>query len=130
MSLFLILALGSAEPVLDCTNVITQSDMNRCAYQDFQKADAELNVVWKDVSATMKAWDKEIDRDYDKAAGHFDTLLAAQRAWLTYRDEHCRLRSFEMRGGSMEPFIFQSCRARVTKERTRELQEYVEQRDG
>ena len=128
MSLLLILALGAAEPALDCKDPFTQSEMNRCAYQDFLKADAELNRVWKDVSATMKAWDKDIDRSYDNAPTHFDTLLAGQRAWLTYRDEHCRLAGFQMRGGSAEPLVRESCRASVTEARTRELLEYVELR--
>ncbi len=119
MNWLIILALGAAEPALDCKNPVTQSDMNRCAYQDFQQADAELNRVWKKVSATMKGRDKEMDRASDQRPGYHETLLAGQRAWLIYRDQHCTLAGFEMRGGSAEPLVRESCRASVTTARTR-----------
>src|SRR6478672_5902751 len=70
------------------------------------------------------------DRDYARVAGaggpgsepgEEATLREAQRAWVAFRDAHCRLESFEARGGSMQPMIDGNCRAAITRARTAEL---------
>ena len=40
---------------------------------------------------------------------------------MTFRDAHCRLQSFEARGGSMQPMIEAGCRATIARARTAEL---------
>jgi uncharacterized protein YecT (DUF1311 family) len=97
--------------------------MNLCAGKDYDAADAELNAQWKATVAALKARDKTIDRSYDSQPTHYDTLLAAQRAWLTYRDQQCLSESFAARGGSMAPMLHSGCMARLTRERTVELKE-------
>src|SRR5205085_7185599 len=37
------------------------------------------------------------------------------------RDAHCRGESFEARGGSMQPMLYEGCRATLTRARTAEL---------
>jgi uncharacterized protein YecT (DUF1311 family) len=122
MSLML-LAAAAQEPAVDCENPQYQVEMNFCAGRDFDAADAELNAQWKVTVAALKARDKTIDRSYDSQPTHYDTLLAAQRAWLTYRDQHCLSESFAARGGSMAPMLHSGCMARLTKARTAELKE-------
>ena len=70
--------------------------------------------------------DRGIDRTYDKDPGYFATLLAAQRAWLSYRSQQCLLESFEMRGGSGAPMVHSLCMSRITRERTGQLKSLVE----
>lgn len=120
------LLLLAAAPTLDCDNALAQQDMNQCAHREFERADAELNAQWRITSAAMKEADREIDPTYDRQPTHFDTLLAAQRAWLAWRDQHCLLSSFEMRGGSMAPLLLSSCKSALTKERTAQLKDLVE----
>lgn len=122
MSLML-LAAAAQEPEVDCDNPQYQVEMNFCAGRDFDAADAELNAQWKLTVAALKARDKDIDRSYDSQPTHYDTLLAAQRAWLTYRDQHCLSESFAARGGSMAPMLHSGCMARLTQLRTAELKE-------
>lgn len=122
LALFL---MGSA-PALDCENAMTQADMNQCAHADYRAADTELNTQWKLTAAAMKASDKDFDSDYDTRPGYFATLLEAQRAWLSYRDAHCRSAGYFARGGSMEPLLASSCLAKLTRERTEQLKELVE----
>ncbi len=125
MSLML-LAAAAQEPAVDCENAQYQVEMNFCAGKEYDAADAELNAQWKVTVAALKARDKAIDRSYDSQPTHYDTLLAAQRAWLTYRDQHCLSESFAARGGSMAPMLHSGCMARLTKERTAELKELAE----
>ena len=41
-------ALAQEDPPVDCANAMSQADMNQCSYMDFEKADKELNAVYKD----------------------------------------------------------------------------------
>ena len=104
-----------------CDDPHTQSEMNLCAARDFAAADAELNAQWAITSAAMKARDTRIDRRHDRQPGHFDTLLQAQRAWLTYRDAQCRTEGFMARGGTMQPMLEAQCKAYLTHLRTEQL---------
>ena len=95
--------------------------MNACAYQDFKRADAALNSQWRISVAVAKAADRNVDRTYDRQPGHFETLLAGQRAWLSYRDQHCLTESFMARGGSMQPLLENACKAELTRVRIKQL---------
>lgn len=120
----LLLLVG--EPALDCENAMTQADMNQCAFEDYQVADAELNVQWKKSAAAMRLRDENFESEYDTRSGYFETMLEAQRAWLAYRDAHCRSEGYFARGGSMEPLLVSSSLAHLTRLRTTQLSELVE----
>ena len=85
-----------------------------------------MNAQWKLTAAAMKQRDGELDAGGDGQPGYFATLLAAQRAWITYRDQHCLVASFEARGGSMQPMLASACSLALTRERTRQLKALVE----
>jgi uncharacterized protein YecT (DUF1311 family) len=120
--------MAAAEPVpagYDCDNAITQHEINACAHLAFLEADKELNAQWAITSEAMKRWDEEYSID-DGRPGYFDTLLAAQRAWLVYRDAQCASEGYLFRGGSGEPMMVYSCLAAMTRERTEQLRALVE----
>ena len=106
---------------INCESPMAQYEMNQCEAQDFARADAELNRLWRDVIAGARAADREINRDLDNQPPGEEVLRAAQRAWVTFRDAHCQYQSFEARGGSMQPMLYEGCRARLTEERIRQL---------
>ena len=120
-------------PGWNCDDPMAQQEMNWCAAQDFAAADAELNAQWKITAAAMKARDADFaehGRDgADAREGWFESLLEAQRAWLRFRDAHCRIEGYNMRGGSMEPLLISSCRTHITNLRTEQLRELRELRD-
>ena len=122
------LLLLAAAPVQeeDCGD-LPQQPMNVCLYEAFERADAAMNAQWRITAEAMKAQDREIDRKHDKQPGHFETLLAAQRAWLIFRDQQCLLESFEMRGGSGAAMMHNLCTERLTRERTKQLRDLVEE---
>ena len=70
---------------------------------------------------------QEGDRKRDTRPGYFDTLLAGQRAWLTYRDQHCRSEGYTMRGGSAEPMVASQCKAKLTRARTEQLKDLMQE---
>ena len=112
-------------PGWNCDDPIAQQEMNWCAAEEYRAADAELNRQWAKTSARMKerdaGWDDSVAMDWDKRPGWFDSLLEAQRAWIAYRDAHCRLDGYEARGGSLEPLLVSTCKTALTKERTEQL---------
>lgn len=124
----LLLAAGPAvDPdATDCDESSPQQMLNICAANAAQSTDAEMNAQWKLTAAEMKRRDREIDRSHDRQPGFFDTLLAGQRAWLTYRDRQCLVESFEMRGGSAAPGILSGCMERLTRERLQQLKSLTE----
>lgn len=117
-------------PEWNCDDPMVQQEMNWCAARDYVAADADLNVQWKITAAAMKASDAEFiaqgGSEYDTREGYFESLLEAQRGWLRYRDAHCRVDGYWARGGSMEPLLVSSCKARLTRMRTAELKVLAE----
>ena len=129
---FLILVQASGMPPCDQAKADQgiQMEMNICAAHDFAKADAALNAQWKVTSAQMKSQDEEYEKYKSSFApeepGYFESLLEAQRAWLKYRDAHCRLDGYNARGGSLERLLDLTCRTALTEARTEELRQIAE----
>jgi uncharacterized protein YecT (DUF1311 family) len=112
-----------AQDKLNCVDPQAQIEMNMCAWQDFEKADAELNAIWKDAMTAAKALDAEESNPNLKGAAK--ALLAGQRGWIAYRDGQCELAGWEAHGGSMEPMLESGCKAELTRERTSQLKAFI-----
>jgi uncharacterized protein YecT (DUF1311 family) len=130
-TLILPLLAQAAEPPVpgwNCDDPQVQQEMNWCAGRDFAVADERLNAQWKITSEVMKHRDAEWAEigSADNRPGFFDSLLEAQRGWLRYRDAHCRVDGYIARGGTLEPLLVSSCKARLTRMRTDELKALVE----
>jgi uncharacterized protein YecT (DUF1311 family) len=117
-------AAGASTP--DCDNALTQTDMNICAQREYAKADEALNRQWKRTAAQMKERDAGYPVD-DGRPGYFDALLKAQRAWIAWRDAHCITEGYYARGGSLEPLLISTCKTKLTRDRTQQLQFLIEQ---
>lgn len=117
-------------PDWNCADPMAQQEMNWCAYQDYLAADAELNAQWNKTSAILKErdiqWMDGHGNHDDGRPGYFPTLLEAQRAWIAFRDAHCRSEGYYARGGSLEPLLVSTCKTDMTRARTEELRELVE----
>jgi len=122
------LALLAAQQVPErewnCEAPQAQVEMNACAALDFERADAELNTVYRDAIAHARANDRSPDNgrvEWDDRPGEEASLREAQRGWLTFRDAHCRLEGYSERGGSLEPLVYELCSAGLTRVRTAQL---------
>jgi uncharacterized protein YecT (DUF1311 family) len=98
-----------------CPNAQTQQELNQCAGKAYKAADGELNQVYRKVVAMLDAEQRS-------------QLKVAQTAWLKYRDAHCEFVADQYKGGSMRPMIHAFCLADVTRDRTTELKDNVEER--
>lgn len=115
--------LAAQGPRWNCADPQSQSEMNACAAIDFERADAELNAEYRRAVAHARASDREESArlEGDDRPGDEATLREAQRAWVGFRDAHCRLQGYEARGGSMESMLYDGCRAELTRARTAQL---------
>jgi uncharacterized protein YecT (DUF1311 family) len=112
---------------LGCPDAQAQLAMNMCAQIDFERADAQLNRVYREEIAGARHQDREIDRSFDQRPTAEAVLREAQRAWVTFRDAQCTYEGYgEARGGSLEPMVYSDCRARLTRERIAQLGQSVE----
>jgi uncharacterized protein YecT (DUF1311 family) len=112
------LATPAAAQDAICSDPPDQMTMTQCAHQEWQIADAELNSVYKRVTAMLKEQDAQLDA---VLRGGPEALRDAQRAWITFRDKTCEAEGFAMRGGSAEPMVVAFCLTRITRERIAHL---------
>jgi len=125
-ALALMASAQAAEPKVDCENAMTQTDMNICSWQSYQRADAELNAAWSRAAERAKEMDRNA-AEYDGDADAHARLLAAQRAWLKFRDAHCLAENGEREGGgTIWPLLQNGCLEALTEARTAQLRQYVE----
>jgi uncharacterized protein YecT (DUF1311 family) len=103
----------SAQDKAECSSPQTQSEMNQCAAQDYETADAELNAAWADL------------RQARSDTPSWDAILEAQRLWIPFRDAHCEAEAAPYEGGSIQPLIRLSCLATITNQRTAQLQDLL-----
>ncbi|RYI26210.1 MAG: DUF1311 domain-containing protein [Acetobacteraceae bacterium] len=117
------LTLPAAAQDVDCANAVTQMDMNQCAYDDWEAADADLNSAYARAMDVMKTWDADLP---EAEQGGAAALKDAQRAWITFRDKACEAEGYAMKGGSAEPLLVYGCMRQLTEDRTSQLDAMVQ----
>jgi len=98
---------ASAKPMLlvqniNCDNAQTQLEINQCSTQSYQQLLPKLQRSRK------------------------QKLIAAQQAWIKFRDSSCEFESSQYEGGSIAPSVYLNCLEKLTQQRTQELQEYLQ----
>ncbi|PWJ20477.1 lysozyme inhibitor LprI family protein [Jannaschia seohaensis] len=102
-------APATAQTSIECSNLMTQTELNFCARDGWAVSDAELNRLWKEVKPAA-------DR-----RGQGQSLLNEQRAWLRLRDRTCEGERDQYAGGSIAAMIYWQCMDRLTIARNAEL---------
>lgn len=119
-------APASAEETVDCANAMSTVDLNICAGQDFEKADADLNQVYQhalDAIPEMATDDPQFNAKAWEGA-----LRKSQRAWIAYRDAECDGHVLMFwTGGSGATADIIGCKQSLTEARTKELKARYEE---
>lgn len=97
----------------------TQADMNACAAKSYRVADAELNQLYAEV-------EKRLANDPDGKK----KFIAAQRAWIAFRDSECAFVTFRDSGGTIGPMAFALCREDLTSRRIHDFKQYLTCKEG
>lgn len=85
-----------------------------CSSQEFQTADRKLNQLYQQLQPKLNSKQKQ-------------RLTVAQRSWLKFRDESCDYEKGQFEGGTLAASTYGYCRARVTQERIKDLDRYLQQ---
>jgi uncharacterized protein YecT (DUF1311 family) len=86
----------------------------------YQAADAALNAQYRRTLAQAQRLDRGV-RPTDGGPTYAAALLAAQRAWLAFRDAECRVEGYQYRGGSAQGMVHRQCLTDLTRTRTTQL---------
>jgi uncharacterized protein YecT (DUF1311 family) len=108
--------------VQPCATAKTPGAANECFSSLYVNTDAHLNATYNQVVAAMNALlaDAQHHNNAAQIAHHqasLDRLLAAQRAWLNYRDLHCDSVKFQYEGGTISPTVWSQCMIETAQQR-------------
>jgi uncharacterized protein YecT (DUF1311 family) len=103
----------------DCASAKDQMTSDKCANNEFVAADKKLNATFQEIK-------KRLGDDADTTK----LLVAAQRAWILFRDAECTFQSSASAGGSIYPMVLTECKAELTRKRTNDLKSYLSCEEG
>jgi uncharacterized protein YecT (DUF1311 family) len=106
--------LANEEISIDCAKAMGAVELKYCAAQAYRLADEDLNHVWNSFS-------KDLPAEYKRE------LVEAQRAWVKFRDSNCNAETFLSRGGTGYIYYYDYCLERMTRYRTEELRNLLEE---
>ncbi len=116
-ALALATASGKATPAVACKSDGNQAQLNACAAQDFEAATAEYAKAYRTLSQSVGNQRRQL-------------LRQAQTEWIQYRVKACEFERSGVAGGSVAPMVDAQCQARMTRERTADLQRLMECKEG
>ena len=95
---------------INCEDTNNVTEANAC----LREADQRLNQIYRQLISNLTGEDRR-------------ELITAERAWIKYRDANCafRIRNFPL-DTSMGRQFQSVCFARMTRERTRELEDQLQ----
>lgn len=97
---------------LNCNNPQTQAEITQCSGLSAQKADKKLNQVYKNLMPKLPKFRQQ-------------KLIAAQQAWIKFRDRSCEFERSGFEGGSIAPSIYAGCVEQATLQRIEQLENYL-----
>lgn len=93
-----------------CEDKQTTLDISQCLIGELKKADAKLSRTYEHALKGLKPADAE-------------RLRNAQRAWIDYKDAHCKAEFELWDGGTGGQIALPQCKLTLTKRRTTEIRE-------
>jgi len=112
-----------------CEKATSQADMNECYGQEYQKADAHLNRVYRKAMDYLQHDLAQAGSDQSLkqlAQASIDDLKAAEVAWIKYRDLQCEAARQQYQGGTMSSMIHSICMEMATEHRIDEIKQAYE----
>lgn len=117
-------ALAGGTQNIDCANASSTVEMNFCAGEDLEKADAELNRLYQKALAAIP--EMATEKPFD-AKSWENALRSSQRAWIAFRDAECdnHVPMF-WGGGTGTTSAVLGCKTEKTRTRIEELKQHYE----
>lgn len=104
----------------------TTFGMMSCFLGERDAWDVLLNQEYQNARAFAQGLDAQSKELFPEYAVRDDQVLAAQRAWVAFRDANCAMSHGLWGGGSMRQIAGAQCLMRMTAEQTLALRAYQE----
>jgi uncharacterized protein YecT (DUF1311 family) len=101
-----------------CSAEMSQPEINDCSHREYVKTDARLNRLY--VQLKNKLTDPKTQQ----------ALVAAEKAWIAYRDSQCDFETIGSIGGSIRPLELAECLNNKTLAHIAELQRQLDCPEG
>ncbi len=98
---------------VNCAKATTTVEINECTSRQAKVADRKLNQVYQQLRPKLSSKQRQ-------------RLTQAQLDWIKFRDRTCEYEAGQLEGGTAASFTYFLCLARVTTQRTADLQRYLE----
>jgi len=102
-----------------CDDAASQSEMTACHGNAFKTADAALNATYRKIE--------------DRLGDAPDTrkrLVAAERAWIAFRDAECAFSASGTEGSTAHSMTLSICLTDLTEARTKQLTTFLHCQEG
>ena len=111
-------AFAQPEAPISCANPTSTLEINQCAMREYKLRDRELNEAYKALTASLKPDGAGDDTDYSAVKAQ---LVAAQKAWVVFRDADCGALRKYYEQGTIRTAMHVGCLIERTDQRTKEL---------
>ncbi|MGB3265479.1 MAG: lysozyme inhibitor LprI family protein [Microcoleus sp.] len=98
---------------INCDRPQGDVEVRACIRLRYELADERLNDVYKQLIAKLSKEEKAL-------------LAEAQLGWIKVRDNTCEFEVYQNRGGTGYRGFLNECLERITKQRTAELEKYLQ----
>jgi uncharacterized protein YecT (DUF1311 family) len=108
-----------------CANEDSNAGMRQCYSREQIKVTAQADLAAREIAADYRKeavdpmYSGSIAQALRKAAS---SVIASQRTWKVYRDQHCNAVSYSWTAGSGAGTAHEACMLRIAQERLHELQ--------
>ncbi|BAZ14358.1 hypothetical protein NIES4071_62010 [Calothrix sp. NIES-4071] len=99
-------------PPPNCKDPQTTRDMIECGQRNYKEASQKLSSMNKQLQNKLSTSQRK-------------RLVASHQNWLKHRDTFCAFEAGMYEGGTLEPTTRINCYARMTNERTQELNTWL-----
>ncbi|MEG4498766.1 lysozyme inhibitor LprI family protein [Microcoleus sp. F10-C6] len=100
---------------INCDRPQGDVQVRTCIRLRYEASDRQLNEVYKQLISQLSGEERSL-------------LSEAQLGWIKVRDKTCEFEVYQNRGGTGYRGFLNECLDRMTKQRTGELQRYIEER--
>lgn len=109
-------------PEQDCGNAANTLEINACLQKQQEQTEAQLNQVYREVLAQISAESAQPD----SPAQMKQQFIAAQRAWISFREKDCQAVYTFWSQGTIRNAMYLGCMRSRAEQRIKELQEYTQ----
>lgn len=115
--------LAKNDEEIDCAHVTISAEYDDCIKKNTLESNRQLEQI---ISRLEIHIDKSYQADQQLGKALIKTVLESQKAWVSYRDKHCKIIAFEIEEGTAAYITtINSCAIELNGERMEQLNQLL-----